>query len=314
MDSLTLHHPAKMSRSTNPLLLPTVANDLSKLSKARRTLTPNEWNDVKFFLDGAKRSSMASTETSVRGRRILVPVTSKALFDGTLEPSMKSNEEQFALHVGNGKFEEMSREQARKLVDLHCSGSTNVGSESNPSKTTTKSPLKHELNHVEELTKTKNTSNCIATTNSKRSLPLDAPSDDGLPLMEIREEWDEYNKDLVRSEVVNISKQMEQLNAGLKQKGDDRNGKQFGKLLADLLERGDGEIQSGNLHDSLLDVAIDPSNSTSEIQADATSKVSDEEYKAIYSRLEELEKLEEEQVSNTKKHGNDQNISFCIHY
>jgi hypothetical protein len=269
------------SSSSNPLLLPTSADELPKPQTSRRALTAEQLSDIRHLLDdGAKTPSMSAATASIKGRRVLVPVTSKAVFEGTLEPTLSTDgeQEQFIVHVGNGKFEELTREDALQLFDKQGKTDDSLSIQSTAMDTSSsKLPQKQT---IKSALKTKNTQ------------AQAAPSDDGLPLMEIREEWDESNKGLIKSEVVNISKQMERLSAGLKQsKEADADGKQFGEMLVDLLKGGDGDVQT---RDAATDM---PMQSSDESQDEPQSTmVSDEEYKAIYSRLEELERLEEEEA------------------
>jgi hypothetical protein len=285
-----------MSRpSSNPLFLPETSNDLRNAQTSRNDLTPSELEDIKFFLSGAKSLSMTLSDTRLSGRRVLVPVTSKALFEGNLEPSMSSGpkgaEELIVVHLGDGKYHDMSREEARKLFDtFDVRKSEDVN--------TTKQQQK-EMSCV-----TANGKDPInSTIETKPATSHDSSLDDDLPLIEIREEWDESNTGLVRSEVVNISKQMERLNAGLKQtknaENNDENGKQFGELLVNLLKSGDDDVQISNIP---TDTTKDRRNTSCNTQPEipTQSKVSDEEYKAIYSRLEELERLEEMEASGKK--------------
>jgi hypothetical protein len=111
-----------MSNPPNPLLLPTSADELSNPQTSRRALTAEQLNDIRHLLDGARTPSMQSAATSFKGRRALVPVTSKAVFEGTLEPIVAADgKERFVVHVGDGKFKEMTREDAHhQLFDSKC--------------------------------------------------------------------------------------------------------------------------------------------------------------------------------------------------
>ena len=295
----------KMKAPSNPLLLPETPDDLSKTKTAasRGALSPDELVDIKHLLNRARAPSISSNHSSLSGSRVLVPVTSKAMFEGTLEPTLSASGdtpgEKFVIHVGDGKFEEMSCEQARQFFDAQTDKlMPKPTSQTNASLDQKASGSKGTKKSIESL-KTK-------TTSHKESSP-----DDRLPLMEIREEWDESNTGPVRSEVVNISKQMERLNAGLnkaKNAGNDESGEQFGKLLAEMLKDDEIGVQSHDIKDEIEDT-IARSNEDTITETSQPTRVSEEEYKSIYSRLEELEKLEAEELMSTKKSINTKNSS-----
>ena len=279
-----------MRAPTNPLFLPQTPDELSQAQTVSRGALPSDQlTDIKHLLDRARTPSITSNQTSLSGSRVLVPVTSKAMFEGTLEPTVYAGaggaEEKFLVHVGESKFEEMSCEQARMFFDAQAEKLT-------PKKISSQVPSGSKV--------TKKSVEASLKTESKSSKDFSC-DDDILPLMEIREEWDESNAGPVRSEVVNISQQMERLKAGLnkaKSAEKDESGEQFGKLLADVLKDGEIDVQSIDINDASMGT-VEESIANSEISQ--PTRVSDEEYKSIYSRLEELEKLEAEEQLNIKK-------------
>lgn len=277
----------------NPLFLTTTAGELSKIHKARHPLSSNQLDDIRSFLDG---TANPPTMTKVSGKRVLVPVTNKALFEGTLDPpsSPTTEEEQFVVHIGDGKFREKSRSDARRLFNKQADKSS-IGTSASQQSSTTAHSLGQEIREIQtnELKRVAD----IKSTKSQKS-----PSDEGLPLIEIREEWDESNAEgPVRSEIVNISKQMERLNAGLKKAENRDDEKRFGGLLADLLRSGDADIQTADIQDAVADDSNESKEAILyEVQTEnppRSAKISDKEYKSIYSRLEELEKLEEASIN-----------------
>ena len=283
----------------NPLFLTTTAVELSKSQKARHPLSSHQLDDIRSFLDGATNPSRTA---KVSGKRVLVPVTTKALFEGTLEPpsSSTTGEEQFVVHVGDGTFREKSRSEARRLFNNEQADKSPIGTPASSRITRSTGQERREI-QTNELRK-------VAAIKSTKS--QEAPSDDdGLPLMEIREEWDESNaKGPVRSEIVNISKQMERLNAGLKQAQNRDDERRFGGLLADLLRSGEADIQTTDVQDAVADSSNESKEAIlCKIQTEnppRSAKISDEEYKSIYSRLEELEQLEEASMNKKIVHTN----------
>jgi hypothetical protein len=114
-----------------------------------------------------------------------------------------------------------------------------------------------------------------------------------LPFIEIREECDSSGK-IVHSDVINISNQIKRFDKLKQAKERDGEGeKGFGELLADALKDGENDIQTINLDDGSID-SMGTCQAQTELPLPQSKQViSDTDYKALYSRLEELERLEE---------------------
>ncbi len=117
--------------------LPTSASDVNPSDIRRDALSLDELRKIKSLIDVAKGSgttakqATSSVTTSscqpLTGRRVMVPITSKAFFEGVLQPpgtnadspSLNSTaaEEQIVVNVGGGQLKEMTRVEACNYID-----------------------------------------------------------------------------------------------------------------------------------------------------------------------------------------------------
>jgi hypothetical protein len=113
------------------------------------------------------------------GRRVLIPFTSKAFFEGTLQPTLASGKEQVLVKISKRHFLESNRSEAIELLEKR----------------------------IQAVQKT-----VRAVTTAPRSAPAAArpSSPSGLPFFEIREEFDQQGNE-IRSEAINVAKELEYL-------------------------------------------------------------------------------------------------------
>lgn len=123
------------------------------------------------------RSTLAGEE-SLSGQQVMVPMTTKAFFAGTLKPTLKDGQEQVLVKMVDSNLVELDRSQAVNHLDRRIqslsSTSTTVANE------TTSAPAGESSNE-------------------------EAPA---LPFFEIREELDESGRE-VKAEAINVAKQLE---------------------------------------------------------------------------------------------------------
>jgi len=135
----------------------------------------------------------------------------------------------------------------------------------------------------------------------KLETTMGEPTEPSLPLMEIREECDSSGN-FLRSEVVNMSNEMKRLNETLKHAsitdGED-DGEKFGRFLAQSLTAGEGSIAKYDdlpvIHDEELGSEDEKTGSAESKSRQQFHADRDAEYLLLRKRLEELEKMEEEE-------------------
>ena len=323
---------------------------LDKLpSQARnRPLSLRELQDIRALIGAAKGSGgnnaskkstfkSANNATSkcepLTGRRVMVPITSKAFFEGMLEPPIKLDSpsdsnisdvamnERVTVHVGAGYHVEMTRAESCRFFDKQVELQQLAH---NKKKAAIASVPKNQSGKKSSVTPKKRSTNSatrkeysgkndhILKTLSGNEFTEEASLDPALPFMEIREECDSGGN-IVRSEIVNMTHEMKRLDETFKQAAisgeSEDEGKKIGKLLAQTLKESEGSI-----------IAFDdvPDTNDSTIENDDREQISDgnkptqptdddqrtAEYEALRLRLEELERLEEEDAKSKKGSAN----------
>ncbi|KAL9186881.1 hypothetical protein ACHAXT_010601 [Thalassiosira profunda] len=276
--------------------LPAAIGDIPPSGVRRRPLSAAELRDVRALVGAAKGGTAdapsAPAPQPLAGRRAMVPATSKAFFEGELRPpsetaSDPSKPDAMGERVGvneGGKLVEMTRAEADALFGRQ---------------------------QEKMAAKTKSTSSAT-TSNPKKEAPASTKTDASrevqtgptLPLMEIRETCD-ASGNIVGSEIVNISNAAKRLDEGLKNIGESGGGEedeaQLGEMIAQTLNEGAGDI-TRNAHVSKveagpMEIEYERQEAAKESQQET---VSDAAYEAICSRLEELERLEEEEARSKK--------------
>lgn len=292
-----------------PLLLPSTINDIIPSVDARlRPLSSEELHDIRSLIGVAKGGGGGSSRDGaaeaaplpLAGRRAMIPVTSKAFFEGILEPAPNRTldstkaaaimNEQIIINDGNGNLVEMTRAEADDYFDKAA-----IPSNKKSIIRANKSSLK---------TSNMDAAASYAAANETPSAGDVVPST--LPFMEIRETCD-VSGNILNSEVVNMSNTIQRLGDGLKGVTDnvvgdedgEESGKLLGELLAKTLKEGESDITK-NVHASYHNeegVQEETSSSSDDEHPKSKSKVepiSDAAYEALSSRLEELERMEEE--------------------
>ena len=238
----------------------------------------------------------------------MVPITSKAFFEGVLQPPGADSSgsslndtaavEQIVVNVGDGHLQEMTRVEACAHIDKQL----DVIEKSNRSKakkTKAKStPLKKGFLKI---TKDKSSEKKSMSPQNKTELNRDIllQEEAAFPLMEIREECD-VGGNIVNSEVINMSNTMKRIDDRLKNGGDiaeasggDGDGEKLGKLLADTLKESEADITTG-----IDKINLEEEQADNDVELTKLALVSDEDYETIRQRLEELERLEEEDAKS----------------
>eukprot|EP00984_Skeletonema_dohrnii_P026665 scaffold16037_cov139-Skeletonema_dohrnii-CCMP3373.AAC.2 len=288
--------------------LPASASDINPSDIRKDPLSLDELRKIKSLIDVAKGSGASKQATSCQpltGRRVMVPITSKAFFEGVLQPPIKDSgssssgtaaEEQIVVNIGGGHLKEMTRVQACAYLDKQL----DVLDKSNASKakkTKAKSTAlkKGFLNSA----KSKANDKKPTTSQNKATISQEILSQEEamFPLMEIREECD-VRGNIVNAEVINMSNTMKRIDDRLKNEGDIAEageGAEIGKLLADTLKESEADITTG-----LDKIKLEEKQADNNVEPMKATPVSDEDYEAILQRLEELERLEEEDAKSKK--------------
>lgn len=292
-----------MSNLNQPLF--SSLDDIPSSQIRQYPLSPSELKEIRSLIGRAKEDGVTSTTSSsssnepLAGRRVMIPVTSRAFFEGVLQPFTTSDgdaatninamKERVVVNVGDGKLVELTRLEASEYFE--------------------KQQMDKVIEAVEEHKASKQSSlkkPQIPTSkpnNSAVAVNTDFVEDHMFPFMEIREECDS-DGNILRSEIINVSNQMKRLDDTLKQASgkSEGDGKQLGDILAQTLKDGESDIVS-NVNDA-MDEEYSTTEASAETTAQPTMTVSDAEYASLCSRLEELERLEEEdaksKISNTK--------------
>ena len=291
--------------------------------------------------------SVASSCQPLTGRRVMVPMTSKAFFEGILQPPSKFDpasasdddgtafyegaigdaasktdaamSERIIAYVGAGIFLEMTRAEAFRFYDRQLEQTdSNARATGTAAMDATSSSSKKVSNKKSSVVSNEEdsdgTKECPSRTKKdpidvseatiaspKNAISEDKSSEPALPFMEIREECDSRGN-VVRSEVINMSNEMKRLDASLKKAAmtsEDTDGeKQLGELLAQTLKESEDSVTTCD-DVAGTDYLASENEVVEQISDEFKSKHStdaqfDEAYKALCLRLEELERLEEE--------------------
>lgn len=287
--------------------LPTSAADVNPSDIRKDPLSLDELRKIKSLIDVAKGSGASSSCKPLTGRRVMVPITSKAFFEGVLQPPSGTNagspsaaEEQLVVNVGGGQLQEMTRVEACKYIDKQL-GVLDKSNRSQIKKTKSKSTglKKGFLNNTKNKPKPSDKKSTSPQNKTEINEEILSQQEAMFPLMEIREECD-VRGNIVNSEVINMSNTMKRIDDRLKNGGDiaeasgDGDGEKLGKLLADTLKESEADITTGI---DKIDLN-DEEEVVNDIESAKQVPVSDEDYETILQRLEELERLEEEDAKS----------------
>lgn len=112
------------------------------------------------------------------GRKVMIPLTSKAFLEGSLQPHMAGNQEQVIVKLSEKEFVEMTRTEAQKLLE----------------------------ERIDVLKKAKVKQSVSNEVESK----MTADQTPSIPYFEIREEYDKDGNE-IRAEAINVAKELEYL-------------------------------------------------------------------------------------------------------
>ncbi|KAL7451709.1 hypothetical protein ACHAWC_006489 [Mediolabrus comicus] len=292
--------------------LPASAGDIDPSDIRQGPLSSDELRQIRSLIDVTTSSSTSTTSCQpLAGRRVMVPLTSKAFLEGELQPpiqdsgsaSSNSNaaaDEVVFVNMGDGgKLKEMTRVEACALLDKqqHDSHTNNT----RKAKSKNMAFKKGFLNGTTKSKVNVRESTCKDEAQLNQDKLSSQEEDEAMfPLMEIREECD-VGGNIVNSEVINMSNTMKRIDNRLKNSGDlgddDKDGEALGNLLANTLKESDADIATKV--DDLNSEEKQTSNDN-DLTMKQMGAVSDEDYEAILHRLEELERLEEEDTKSKK--------------
>mmetsp|Transcript_14351 Transcript_14351/g.27327 ORF Transcript_14351/g.27327 Transcript_14351/m.27327 type:complete len:553 (+) Transcript_14351:77-1735(+) len=303
--------------------LPSTPDEIPSSDIRQHPLTSEELHDIRSLIGSAKKSSnnnasLAQQTQPLAGRRVMIPITSKAFFEGTLQPPTKNvlnisrnnaadvaMQEQIIMNVGGGKFEEMTRAKARDFLEKQ--------------QRLSETKEKKKKKAVKSSLKSKKATSKVTTRNDDAPTPSTADEREQerqpslLPLIEIRETHDPNGR-ILNSEVVNMSNTMQRLGNSMKnvndKSGDNKNdddddgdGKELGEMLARTLKSAQEDIITLDTK-KLISFADAEEEKTPEKHAASANKtrgtrtkeapISEADYDALCTRLEELERMEEE--------------------
>lgn len=282
----------------NPL--PTNMNDIPPSEVRAQPLSKEELQDIRSLISVAKQGSATSSSSptinqpALAGRRVMIPVTSKAFFEGELQPPTSSDDvggEKIVVN-NSGKLSEMTRSEACTIFDeKHQIFSAASKQKAQPKKSAIR---EGKISTSSKLLSTSTAQNSIA--------PSPAADNDMLPLMEIRETEDDSGN-ILNSEVVNMSSTIKRLEDNIVHEVDtEKDGKQLGNLLVRTLQAGEEDDITKDVHVSYTDEECEEGyvhiNKEPILAKKPKNCFSEEAYKSIYSRLEELERLEEEDIKS----------------
>lgn len=291
--------------------LPVTIDDVSPSDVRRNNpLSLEELRDIRSLIGAAKRKDggddvVGASASRLAGRRVMVPATSRAFFEGVLSPPIKGDgvagdpmRERIVVNDGRGNLAEMTRGDAAGFFDGRERATKKEGGGDSLEPALIKKPTAK--------TSTKNAPAAVEPLQGDVTA-LAAGDGPALPLMEIREECD-MGGNILNSELVNMSNTMKRLGDGLKSgcgdaDGGKDDGRELGELLARTLKEGEADIITKDAHKTVSISDEEDHHTTSQAESNATGQkraISDEEYSAIYSRLEELERLEEEDARNKR--------------
>jgi hypothetical protein len=204
-----------------------------------------------------------SLKKPLAGQQVLIPLGSKAFLPGTLRPSVSSDgEEQVVLRDQDGNNKEMTRRQALDSLQVE------MDSLKPPSRT-------KPVNIKSALRKSKPTSKTAS-----KPVATHTPMNPSMPYFEIREEYNDSGQQIT-GQATNVSKQLEYLQ----------------KQTA-----GESVVHVPPESKDDDDADADDDENWEEVRVEDLKPFNEEGYSSLSTRLEELERLEEE--ANKQQEGN----------
>jgi prefoldin subunit 5 len=236
-------------------------------------------------------------------RKVMIPITTKAFFEGKLQPTIHgdSGKEQVITNLGQGCLADMTIDEATKFLDrkLDRIRSLMKESEPNPKKKSGKLAFKKGFldggqKKKSSMKKSQNQTKAIATSSTSMSTEY-SPS---LPFIEIREEFDKDGNE-IKSEAMNMSKVLQNVKKEIQSKAGDKvvDNEMLNALLDSVPdsmdEDGDDDSQEFDMEDQEIEV---DDNSQKEPMKDFSSRLDE-----LIRQEEEAEKKQKEVKKASKK-------------
>lgn len=246
------------------------------------------------------RSILKSTSdggSTLSERKVMIPITTKAFFEGKLQPTIhgKSGKEEVIVNLGQGCLAGMTTDEASKFLDrkLDRIRSLMKESEPKPKKKNGKLAFKKGFLDVDQkekssMKKPQDQAKPIASSSTSMSTEY-SPS---LPFIEIREEFDKDGNE-IKSEAMNMSKVLQNVKKEIQSKTGDKavDNEMLNALLdsvPDSLEDDDDDDDSQEFDVEDQDIEVEDNNEK-------------EPMKDFSSRLDELIRQEEEAEKKQKE-------------
>mmetsp|Transcript_5357 Transcript_5357/g.10250 ORF Transcript_5357/g.10250 Transcript_5357/m.10250 type:complete len:455 (-) Transcript_5357:56-1420(-) len=269
------------------------------------SVTPRRDRAPPSAADLSELNDVLQSAKPLTGRRVMVPVTTQAFFEGRLQPATRAeaasctgttsnvgtdarprpNEEMVLANLGDGYLAEMSREEAADFIKRRAdaaAGPTPAISASGKKKSALKQTRQGER---------------VQTAKKQQQSKTNAHS--ALSFIEIREEFDSEGRE-VKAEAVNVAKEMKALKDALRSQRDSgsegSNGGEEAKAIRELIENMDIHANEDETVQGIDDDEVEALESQQRQQAE--KPVSDEKYSSLSARLDELARLEEEAERN----------------
>ena len=280
------------------------------------------------ILKPSNESKSTSNSTSppaalLTDRKVMIPITSKAFFEGTLQPTVTvtgncngtgtgtgngtvtnthERQEQVMVNLGQGYLAEMTTEEASNYVERRMQALRPIKPKPKPKKDSSLKMKKGFLQTKKSKSKPVHAPATDADTNTGRGRGMVVPSSPSpsLPFMEIREEYDRDGNE-INAETLDMSKELLYLRQAMQGKGKDKGTTEKNTLLETIL---DSVAKSGE--STSTDQTADDDNNNDNVSDEhasinqSSSETEPRPYEEISSRLDELILLEEEEERNKK--------------
>ena len=249
---------------------------------------------------GSQSQSQSQQKKKLTNHKVMIPITTKAFFEGKLQPSIRQNnidrskdEEQVILNIGNGYLADMTIDEATSFIDRRLKALRPLVVKETNSNTNKKLTMKKGFLQKKK-PKSAIKKSTFGATNQSKSTSGGNMSSYSLPFMEIREEFDDEGNE-INSEAMNMSKVLDNVKNEIKSKhgkGESQN-EMLNALLAATIEEDDQMNGDDNDDDDNDD--DDDANEDQEVPKERP-------YQDISDRFDQLIRLEEE--AEMKKKGN----------
>ena len=237
---------------------------------------------------------------SLSERKVMIPITTKAFFEGKLQPTIHggSGKEQVITNLGQECLADMTIDEATKFLDRKLDRIRSLMKESEPKPKKKSGKLAFKKGFLDGGQKKKSSmkksqDQTKATASSSTSMSTGySPS---LPFIEIREEFDKDGNE-IKSEAMNMSKVLQNVKKEIQSKAGDKvvDNEMLNALLDSVPdsmdEDGDDDSQEFDMEDEEIEV---DNNSQKSCQK--------EPMKDFSSRLDELIRQEEEAEKKQKE-------------